>query len=54
MSPYEHLVFHNSKVTLVIWAQLNGHWAVSLWFTGLSRSGKFRLPHTVEERLHAI
>ena len=54
ISPHEHLVFHNTKVTLALWAHLNGHRAGNLLFTGLSRSGKFKLPHTVEARLHAI
>jgi len=33
---------------------LNGQRAVNLWFTGLSRSGKFTLAQVFEEPLHPM
>jgi len=54
MSPHEHLAFHNFKVSRALRAHLNGHWAVNLWFAGLSGSGKLMVAHTVEERLQVM
>jgi len=54
MSPHEPLVFHNSKVSRALRGHLNGHWAINLWFAGLSESGKLMLAQTVEVRLHGM
>lgn len=47
-------VWHHATVTRERRANLNGHRACVLWFTGLSGSGKSTLAHAVEEELHQL
>lgn len=40
-----------AAVDRMMWERMNGHRAVSLWFTGFSGSGKSSIAHEVEKRL---
>lgn len=48
------IVWHHATVTRTRREILNNHKAVSLWFTGLSGSGKSTIAHAVEEELHRM
>lgn len=49
-----NIVWHHATVTRARREALNKHKAVTLWFTGLSGSGKSTVAHAVEERLHQL
>lgn len=49
-----NIVWHHATVTRKRRAEMNGHWSVILWFTGLSNSGKSTIAHAVEERLYSL
>ena len=52
MSKSSNTVWHNPSVSSAMREKINGHRAVTLWFTGLSGAGKSTLAHAVEDALH--
>ena len=52
MSQSSNTVWQQATVTRRMREDMNGHRAVTLWFTGLSGAGKSTLAHAVEEALH--
>lgn len=49
----DNLTWHNMDVTRELREGLGGHKAVTLWFTGLSGSGKSTVANAVEQALYA-
>jgi len=47
-----NIVWHPSNITKRDRERLNGHLGVTLWFTGLSASGKSTVAHEVEDQLY--
>ena len=48
----ENIVWHHATVTRTRRESLNQHKSITLWFTGLSGSGKSTIAHALEEQLH--
>ena len=48
----ENIVWHHATVTRTRRENLNQHKSITLWFTGLSGSGKSTIAHALEEQLH--
>lgn len=48
----ENIIWHPSNITKHDRERLNGHFAATLWLTGLSASGKSTLAHEVEDQLY--
>ena len=46
------VVWHPSNITKHDRERLNGHFGATLWFTGLSASGKSTVAHEVEDQLY--
>jgi adenylylsulfate kinase len=46
------IIWHPSNITKHDRERLNGHFGVTLWFTGLSASGKSTLAHEVQDQLY--
>jgi adenylylsulfate kinase len=52
--PADNLTWHPPAVTAEMRAALNGHRGATLWFTGLSGSGKSTIANAVAWQLHAM
>jgi adenylylsulfate kinase len=47
-----NVIWHQSQITRADREKLNGHQGFTLWFTGLSASGKSTLAVALEQKLH--
>lgn len=50
----QNVIWHEPHVTRRDREFLNGHRALTIWFTGLPSSGKSTLAHCVEKKLHTL
>ncbi len=49
---HKNIVWHHSAISKQDRETLNGHQGVTIWFTGLSSSGKSTIGHGLERQLH--